>query len=198
MKDLLTSAVIFTVGAIIGSAVTYKMLKTKYENIAQEEIDSVKEVFSRMHSESANEEEEAEEAEPTQQKGANGKANVKEYATIIKDSGYVNYSDSNNIKKEESNVNKPRVIPPEEFGEEDYAVISLNYYADGVLADDWDKVIEDVENTVGEDFANHFGEYEDDSVFVRNDELETDYEILRDTRNFSDVVNKNAHPEEDE
>ena len=77
MKDLLTSAVIFTVGAIIGSAVTYKMLKTKYENIAQEEIDSVKEVFSRMHSESANEEE-AEESEPTQQKGANGKTSVKE------------------------------------------------------------------------------------------------------------------------
>lgn len=198
MKDLLTSAVIFTVGAIIGSAVTYKMLKTKYEHIAQEEIDSVKEVFSRMHSESANEEEEAEESELTQQKGANGKTSVKEYATMIKDSGYVNYSDSNNIKKEESNVNKPRVIPPEEFGEEDYAVISLNYYADGVLADDWDKVIEDVDNTVGADFANHFGEYEDDSVFVRNDELETDYEILRDTRNFSDVVNKNAHPEGDE
>lgn len=196
MKDLLTSAVIFTVGAIIGSAVTYKMLKTKYEHIAQEEIDSVKEVFSRMHSES--EKEEVEEAEQTQQKGANRKTSVKEYATMIKDSGYVNYSDSNNIKKEESNVNKPRVIPPEEFGEEDYAVISLNYYADGVLADDWDKVIEDVDNTVGADFANHFGEYEDDSVFVRNDELETDYEILRDTRNFSDVVNKNAHPEGDE
>lgn len=194
MKDLLTSAVIFTVGAIIGSAVTYKLLKTKYEHIAQEEIDSVKEVFARTHSESAN----GEEAEPAQPKVANGKPSVKEYAAMVKDSGYVNYSDSNNVKKEESNVNKPRVIPPEEFGEEDYAVISLNYYADGVLADDWDKVIKDVENTVGEDFANHFGEYEDDSVFVRNDELETDYEILRDTRNFSDVVNKNAHPEEDE
>ena len=90
-------------------------------------------------------------------------------------------------------MNKPRVIPPEEFGEEDYAVISLNYYADGVLADDWDKVIEDVENTVGEDFANHFGEYEDDSVFVRNDELEKDYEILLDMRNYSDVVTRKPH-----
>lgn len=198
MKDLLTSAVIFTVGAIIGSAVTYKLLKTKYEHIAQEEIDSVKEVFARMRSESTNEEDEAEEAETAISENAKEKPSIKEYATMIKDYGYVNYSDSNNIKKEESNVNKPRVIPPEEFGEEDYAVISLNYYADGVLADDWDKVIEDVENTVGEDFANHFGEYEDDSVFVRNDELETDYEILRDTRNFSDVVNTNAHPEEDE
>lgn len=198
MKDLLTSAVIFTVGAIIGSAVTYKLLKTKYEHIAQEEIDSVKEVFARIHSESTDEDEETEEAETVLSENAKEKHSIKEYAAMIKDSGYVNYSDSNTNKKEDPNVKKPYVISPDEYGEEDYAVVSLCYYADGVLADDWDKVIEDVENTVGEDFANHFGEYEDDSVFVRNDELETDYEILRDTRNFSDVVNTNAHPEEDE
>ena len=184
MRNLLTSAVIFTVGAVIGSAVTYKLLETKYKRIAQEEIDSVKEAFFEMRSESINREE-TEDARP---KVANEKSSIKDYTTMVKDCGY---SDSNNIKKEETNVNSaPRVIPPDEFGEEDYTVISLSYYADGVLADDWDKVIKDVASTVGEDFVNHFGEYEDDSVFVRNDELETDYEILRDTRNFSDVVNK--------
>lgn len=187
MRNLLTSAVIFTVGAVIGSAVTYKLLETKYKRIAQEEIDSVKEVFFGMHSESINQKE----TEDEQPKVANEKPNIKDYTTVVKDSGYINYSDSNNVKKEEINVKgAPRVIPPDEFGEEDYAVVSLSYYADGVLADDWDKVIKDVANTVGEDFMNHFGEYEDDSVFVRNDDLETDYEILRDTRNFSDVVNK--------
>ena len=34
---------IFAVGALLGSAVTYKLLKTKYEQIAQEEIDDVRE-----------------------------------------------------------------------------------------------------------------------------------------------------------
>ncbi len=186
MRNLLTSAVIFTVGAVIGSAVTYKLLETKYKRIAQEEIDSVKETFFEMRSESIN----REKTEDIQPKVANEKSNIKDYATVVKDSGY---SDSNNAKKEETNVNsvpRPRVIPPDEFGEEDYAVVSLSYYADGIIADDWDKIVEDVASTVGEDFVNHFGEYEDDSVFVRNDELETDYEILRDTRNFSDVVNK--------
>lgn len=46
----------------------------------------------------------------------------------------------------------------------------------------------DIEDTVGEDFAEHFGEYEDDSVFIRNDRLRCDYEILRDNRSFSDVA----------
>ena len=38
---------IFFLGAGVGSLVTWKIVKTKYEQIAQEEIDSVKEVFSK-------------------------------------------------------------------------------------------------------------------------------------------------------
>ena len=38
------------------------------------------------------------------------------------------------------------------------------------------------------DALNHFGEYEDDSVFVRCDERKCDYEILLDQRSFSEVV----------
>ena len=65
----------------------------------------------------------------------------------------------------------------------------MNYYADGVLADDMDDEIEadDIDMLVGRDSLNHFGEYEMDSVFVRNDALKTDYEILLDLRNYSEV-----------
>lgn len=39
--------------------------------------------------------------------------------------------------------------PPEQFGDdEEYEQISLTYYADGVLADENDEVIEDVEDAV--------------------------------------------------
>lgn len=190
MKDLLTSAFIFAVGAIIGSAVTWKLVKTKYEQIAQEEIDSVKETFSRLHDESTDKEEKAKMVECAKDlisiSDKKEKQNMKEYASKIKEYDYVNYSGN---EKEVSNVkNHPFVISPEEFGEMDYSMMSLVYYADGVLANDCDEIIEDVENTVGTDFPSHFGEYEDDSVFVRNNELELDYEILRDTRNYSDVV----------
>ena len=92
-------------------------------------------------------------------------------------------------------VDKPYVIAPEEFGEMDgYNTISLTYYADNVLADDIDELVEDVDETVGLDSLNHFGEYEDDSVFVRNDRLRSDYEILRDNRTYEDWVVSRRHP----
>lgn len=85
---------------------------------------------------------------------------------------------------------KPYVISPDEFGEmedEDYDKVSVTYYADGVLADEYDEVVENVDEIVGEESLTHFGEYEDDSVFVRNDKLKCDYEILLDQRNYSDI-----------
>ena len=91
-------------------------------------------------------------------------------------------------------MEKPYVISPEEFGEfEEYEKISLTYYADKVLADENDEEVDDVDEIVGEESLNHFGEYEDDSVFVRNDRLKCDYEILLDQRNYSDVAKTMPH-----
>ena len=75
------------------------------------------------------------------------------------------------------------MISPDEFGEfEDYRTINLSYYADEVLADEDDNIIEDIEGTVGEESLSHFGEYDDDAVHVRNDRIKCDYEILLDER----------------
>ena len=91
-------------------------------------------------------------------------------------------------------VNEPYVISPEQFGEnEDYERISLTYYADQVLVDENDEMIEDVEEMVGFESLNHFGEYEDDSVFVRNDAKKCDYEILLDQKLYSDVIDEMPH-----
>ena len=89
---------------------------------------------------------------------------------------------------------KPYVISPEEFGEfEDYERISLSYYADQVLADEDDEKVDDADNVVGLESLTHFGEFEDDSVFVRNDRLKCDYEILLDQRTYSDVMKQRPH-----
>lgn len=104
----------------------------------------------------------------------------------------------NSYASSDKTADKPYVIPPEEFGEmESYVPESLTYYADGVLADEDDKIIDDVEDVVGADFYKHFGEYEDDSVFVRNDSKKHDYEILKDFRLYSDVVKNKPHLSED-
>ena len=89
---------------------------------------------------------------------------------------------------------KPYVISPDEFGEfEDYERISLSYYADQILADEDDEKVEDVDNVVGLESLIHFGEFEDDSVFVRNDRLKCDYEILLDQRTYSDIIRQRPH-----
>ena len=62
-----------------------------------------------------------------------------------------------------------------------------------MLTDENDEIIEDVEETVGFESLNHFGEYEDDSVFVRNDARKCDYEILLDQRTYSEVAKGRPH-----
>lgn len=190
-KDMMIKLFIFTAGAAIGSAVTWNTLKTKYEQIANEEIESVKRHYKMKEA--------GEQAVKGFEDGLKG---VKETTSATEEEIEVEYesyakrylSDQDEkperkVKKEEEKVEKPYVISPDEFGEiDEYEIISLTLYADNVLADDQGNVIDDVEETVGKDSLNHFGEYEEDSVFVRNDERRCDYEILADALTYEDAM----------
>ena len=94
------------------------------------------------------------------------------------------YSGSEN--EERMTAPGPYVISPDEFGCADgYDAIGLTYYSgNGVLVDDNEERVDNVEELVGECSLKHFGEYEDDSVYVRNDERKCDYEILLDESNY--------------
>ena len=190
----------FVLGAAAGSVVALKFLEAKYERIAQEEIDSVKEVFARR--EKRDEHEEIFENNVVKESSKkNSEKEVINYNEKITSNGYTNYSDISNTGKKEDEreiVDRPYVISPSEFGElDDYEVLSLTYYKDHVLTDEDDDIVENIENVVGFDSLTRFGEYEDDSVFVRNDRLKCDYEILYDTRNYTDVIRNKPHQMED-
>jgi hypothetical protein len=178
-------------GAAVGIAGTWKYFRYKYERIAQEEIDSVKKVFSSRENDSiksvsAN----IEESKPS----GNEKPSITEYVAKLQKNGYVNYSDMKSEVKEEVLTDGSYIIAPETFMEYDeYDHVSLTYYADGVLTDENDEIIEDVEELIGADSLDHFGEFEDDSVYVRNDGRKIDYEILKDRRLYSDVIKKMPH-----
>lgn len=206
MNRMSTNMFIFAAGAAIGSAVAWLYAKKYYEQIANDEIESMKEWVARRV-----EEQDESNSECTPDSDTNVivnptspsvKPDLKEYVSMINDLGYVNYSQTkmNFDKKEEVDVlDEPYVIKPEIFGEEDdYEEVSLTYYADGVLTDEQDNIIEDVDSLVGADYADHFGEYEDDSVFVRNDRLKIDFEILADQRNYSDIYKNMSYSPEDE
>ena len=68
---------------------------------------------------------------------------------------------------------------------DEYETVSLTYYSkDNVLTDDNDEIVDDVDEIIGQDSLKHFGEYEDDSVYVRNDRRKCDYEILLDESDY--------------
>ena len=196
MKNFFT----FVTGLVIGSVVTYVIVKDKFEKIAQEEIDSVKEVFGRRV------EKKVEKIAKKEVEKIRKEYN--EYDNLTKN--YTSYSKNEteeNVEEDEevceinedkveldeieraSDYDRPYIIEPQEFGALDgYSLITLYHYSDNVLADDCDELVEDLDDVVGEDYASHFGEYEDDCVYVRNDRLKADYEICRDLRKYSDVV----------
>lgn len=180
------NALFFAVGAAIGSAVTYKVVKTRYEKIVQEEIESVKEAFSNRLEDSQEQIDEqdiedSEEEEYDVEDDEESDDDLSEYARLI--NKYTNEEGGAVAMKKE-----PYVISPYDFGEMDgYRQIELTYYADGTLEDENYEIVTDYEEVIGRDSLNTFGEYEDDAVFVRNDHLCADFQILKDYRTYEEA-----------
>ena len=197
MNRKLSNVLLFAAGAAVGSLVTWRYFKSKYEVVEDEIEEKTEEPEGKS---------EKEDPEVLESKMSYKKPPLKDYVKMVEDYGYKPKTHMEEVEEEIANgewddkdVYEPYIIRPEEYGElHAYETLSLNYYADGVLTDELDNPIEDVESLVPADFADHFGEYEDDVVHVRNDNLECDYEILRDLRKFTDVVGEYPYPTEDE
>lgn len=209
MRKLSTVIAFFT-GAAIGGATVWYITKERYAQLAEEEISSVKEAYAQRESKR----EKAEKA-LRQYQGAEDedtsvtdgpvttavttkvteKGSISEYAQRIQNGAPPEYSKTvvptktgtqEEPEKSENSGDVPYVISPDEFDELDgYTAISLTYFADGVLSDENGVIIDDVEEIVG-DGLNHFGEYDEDAVYVRNDAKRCDYEILKDERKYAE------------
>lgn len=166
-------------GGAIGFLVASKLMKDRYEQRTQDEIDSVKAAFRRERTRAQ------EKKEPPR----SVEADRENYGRYVRKLGY-------SEKDSPDPVQEPRVISPDEFGEMDeYDQISLTYYADGTVADDSERAMsaDEIEETIGRDSLGHFGEYEEDSVFVRNDRLKADYEILKDERTYAELLREKPY-----
>ena len=211
MNRKIINLIIFTVGAAFGSAVTWKIVKDRYEKIVQEEIKSVKEVFSDRFN-SSNEETSSEESDDEMSE----EDPVSDYRKICWDdledldpseleeeeyqadyAGAVvsKYEDIANIYKEggadnmpSSEPREPYIIEPIEFGELDgYKTFELTYYEDGILEDEDYEIVRNPEEILGPDALGSFGEYEEDAVCVRNERLRADFQILKEYRTYDEA-----------
>lgn len=170
---------IFLGGLTIGGITAWKLTEKYYRDIADEEVKSVVETFKKRENEEKN-----------KITGySEGKHfhidNVEEANKILTDEYKSNEEEEKVSKKSSKKSSKIEIIAPEEFGELDgYSTKSYTYYNNDILVDDFDTPIGNPEIIIG-DALNHFGEYEDDSVYVRNTKFKTDYEILKSEKDFA-------------
>lgn len=183
-------------GVGIGVAISWSYHKNKYEQMVQEEIESIREHMKKHETKKENKiidtEYTSNEDDPNKSyillnnKDDEEKVeDVETYNTIT-----AHYSSDRKIIDQEYN-GKPHVIAPEIFGDEPgYDADTLYYDGKDSILNDSDEELtnEEVIDLLGmpvDEIKQQFGVYEEDAVYFRNDKLKTDYEVLRDESIFS-------------
>jgi hypothetical protein len=206
----------FTLGAAIGSLFTYLYMNEKQQRMLEEEEELrdllVKHKFglSSMNLDGSGDylpiETESERSNRLELIGKsvderlNEEVEQEKKVLIMNRDRYkkiaTNYSNSPEIPEPTSKPVRtlPYVISFEDFCESEDAhdKITITYYAgDGVLVDEDEEIIDDVERLVGENnLINKFGEGSDDPdvLYVRNERLAIDYEVIRQHTSYGEVV----------
>lgn len=206
MKEFL----IFSGGVIIGCVTTYFVLKDQFEEDLQEQIEDVKHAYAeavdriyadKYHTEK-NEEESVEEADPTIEKSSIDEAKTElksKVQYLAYDKMGLGGADQEAESEESSDVDPeaefpqddapgvPYVISAQQFATEYpfFNKVTLEYYEhNGILVDEDGVHVEDIDETIGKDSLLRIGEYEPDVVYVRNEELNVDFEVCRIRRDF--------------
>ena len=180
------------IGLILGGGTSFlicnTVMRNRYEQQLLEDVESAKIEYRRLVKElKKKQEKEIAEAE----KSIKSKANLNKPALDIQRTQYMSIAkEYGEVTKHEPEI-RIEVIAPEDFGlmdEDGFTSEELMYFADGILVNEDDEIIEDADSLVGTEFADHFGEYEDDSVYIRNYANKTDFCILKSLKTYKEAV----------
>ena len=189
----------FVAGGVCGVLGTKTYFEDLYRRQYEEDLESVKRVWT--YKKPSSEEESNKNDEPSIDTKPR-ENEMYEYAKILQKKGYVNYGDA---PVDVSEMNAPEVYtPPENYkdpypispdilGSDGYDQITLFYTEDKVLLNEDDTKVTDIEDVIGLESLNHFGEYEEDVLYVRNERLRTDYEVLMDPRTYARVLEERPY-----
>lgn len=217
MKNTINNMIIFVVGTLIGSATTYFVVKKKFETEKENDIKEMREYYTKREeiiSEHADKEVDIlkQEIESMHQDKKDEESTIddeelQEYRDIVSQYNHPEYADAlvrkrelqmaEEAKKVEEDMTEERqepfyIIKPDEFGTiDEYELVNLTWYADGILADEFDNIIgeEEIDERIGSEALVEIGKYLPNFIHVRNDDLEVDYEIGEDPRNYCDIYN---------
>jgi len=178
MKSFLS----FVAGVSIGIAISWKLNKNKYEEMVQEEVESLRE-FKNKKMEKDVKEETIEEVENIDNSAEEVYEEEMDRAKSIIDYNKYSNKDEMGPCERAANKNPLYVITPEDFASQvGYDTDTFYIFEDDIITDDNNQIITNVEETFGmtvKEIRSQFGIYEDASVYVRNERIQMDYEILR-------------------
>ena len=196
--------IVVAFGAGFGSGIL--ATKKKYEKRSDDEIQSVKDAFQKHLDELSTKN------VPPTRRGQSKKKKEQEKSVrttplpndpVMDD--YIDYAapyhqTSKTTKqsntKEHQNKLEPYIISPDEYMDSEYEAKTLIYYADKVLADEEDQIIPNPTTLIGRNALQSFGQYEDDCVYVRDDNLKVDYEVLLSHKTFDEELSKSDNPKQ--
>ena len=187
----------FLLGAGIGGLVTWKLLASHYEEILQDELDSIEAELLKKK---------VEEKKDRGDLVSNEYENVKKRYNIEKrcaedvdpdeeeEDDEVEFPDDYSMPPQFDVYPVPYPISEEEFSTEclEYDKLSLKYYTDdSTLCDDQDVPVDDVPQLIGEETADYLSDSDyltafvnhqqheglDHIIYVRNEGITADYEI---------------------
>lgn len=186
MNSKVTFVLGMLVGALAGSGASYYILEKRYEERIKTEVDSVKDTFDKELHKIA-ERNSAEE----KNKVANKYRDVTDNLGYSHDDGFrmpsdVPVEEPADIPVQESLIDQEKPgdtyeIPEEEYGGDgEYRTVDLTYYSDGILTDDQDEPVDDIQETIGNHVMDVLDEkiqagFED--IYIRNAVRGTDYRI---------------------
>lgn len=162
---MIRELIVFTVGAGAGFAGAYLLLKNKYETMANEEIESMREYVKNKLGDS--------DTEPKDNEKGSSKKDVEKFDSVT-----VNYNTISSNLKEERKM-KPYRISEADFviEDEDFDKVSLEYYQDTELLFEGNEAVVP-EETIGIDIFNMIHGIVDEVFYVRNEDLGIDYEVI--------------------
>lgn len=176
---MLDKALCLILGYVIGSGVTYILMRRRCEKEINEEVKLMKEHYESVYNpEGKNRRIIVKKAEQKPSEGQDdavvlNSAEAKKATKPTTD--YVAYN-----KKDGKEERMISLITSERFANEEpeYEKISLSYYEkDGVLADTYGDIV-DVEQSIGNKGIEYFELLHTDVIYIRNARLKIDYEIV--------------------
>lgn len=192
----LTSVISFGIGGLAG----YIYSKRKYEKLADIEVESIKKKLGLYSMQNKNKSDV--QVEQKQEPEKTNEADISLGFNKETKEGYRDYSApyrSNGVAiesgKKDEDTEEPYIIDLEELSVSEYEVKTLLYYQDGTLTDEDGNVINESErdSMIGKSVLTVFDNNDLDVIYVQNDVLQIDYEIILESRNFKSPI-VNLHP----